>query len=501
MQERPNVEEYAIKTPDYSMHFSGGGPFSSRKEVVDWAKQVAAQFNMFLITARAKKDIVSIVCERYGTSRCKGKKHTDTSNVDVVEESPVDAVDYNLTRKSRSKKCHCPFSLRGVEKRGRWVLKVTKGFHNHDLEDNGYAYRVGGKLTETQMQTVAILMRNHLKPKEIFEHIKMADPNTQSTMTNIYNACYKLRSQGLVEGNNMVEENKAVQADEENQNVGTSEMEKGVAYISQDAPGDEDSELLHKCFQEISSMPPDERRRWTKRLQEMLHSEKSPVQDPKARLNSKKRDYLALENTESTRSSAPKFSGSSDSSPSHGKKTKKSLLPSLPEAKPQNQPGNNAPLFFLPYITDWLDMARDGNCGYRAVAHTIYGDEKFWVRVRMELFRELGDRGDLYAKLFGGMDRVRETLHSIMHWEGPAPNNKWLTIFDMGWVIATKYNVLCVSISRHQCVSYLPLIAPDGVEFISRTIVVGYIQEEHHFMLVCFLSFYFEIMVYLVSKV
>ncbi|XP_074292997.1 uncharacterized protein LOC141619875 [Silene latifolia] len=109
-------------------------------------------------------------------------------------------------------------------------------------------------------------------------------------------------------------------------------------------------------------------------------------------------------------------------------------------------------------ITDWYDPQPDGNCGFRAIAHQVYSDENEWVRVRRELLAELMKNSHKYANTFGSEERFHVIAYLLSHWEGRAPDDKWMDSMDLGFVIATVYNVVCINLSLSGSVTYLPLI-------------------------------------------
>ena len=92
---------------------------------------------------------------------------------------------------------------------------------------------------------------------------------------------------------------------------------------------------------------------------------------------------------------------------------------------------NDVPSFLISYMDEWLDVEPDGNCGYRAVAHIIYGNQEHWLAVRRDLYTELYERYQLYVKVMGGVERVNQILDSLDHWEGSAPYSKWMSFPDI----------------------------------------------------------------------
>ncbi|KAH7844065.1 hypothetical protein Vadar_023844 [Vaccinium darrowii] len=61
-------------------------------------------------------------------------------------------------------------------------------------------------------------------------------------------------------------------------------------------------------------------------------------------------------------------------------------------------------------------------------------------------------------KVSGGEERFDELHHRLDYFgDGPAPNDKWLTMPDMGHIIASAFKVALVFLSEKQCLTFLPL--------------------------------------------
>ncbi|XP_058742469.1 uncharacterized protein LOC131614956 [Vicia villosa] len=109
-----------------------------------------------------------------------------------------------------------------------------------------------------------------------------------------------------------------------------------------------------------------------------------------------------------------------------------------------------------PFIDDFVDVRDDGNCGFRAIASLHgYGTDG-WSMVRRDLEKEIiGPRSKLYEDLFGErLPTVRSSL--VIETLGQQPPNKWMTLPELGYVIANRYNVVLVSLG-HPSLSYFPM--------------------------------------------
>lgn len=94
-----------------------------------------------------------------------------------------------------------------------------------------------------------------------------------------------------------------------------------------------------------------------------------------------------------------------------------------------------------------MDVLGDGNCGYRSVAHQIYGSEDQWRRVRNEAYDFIEGRLDFWMKVWNkNIDQVWSKLQKIGYCESPCSVEYWMSLDEMGPVIATLYNIVLVAI-------------------------------------------------------
>ncbi|KAI5423603.1 hypothetical protein KIW84_046511 [Lathyrus oleraceus] len=115
------------------------------------------------------------------------------------------------------------------------------------------------------------------------------------------------------------------------------------------------------------------------------------------------------------------------------------------------------PNHFRSYIEDVVNVESDGNCGFRVIASLHGYGEDGWPMVRRELGLEIidKDRPTLYDKLFSNrLSEVRESL--MIESFGSQPPEKWLTIPDMGYLIANRYNVVLVYLGN-LCMTFFPM--------------------------------------------
>ncbi|XP_052171683.1 PKS-NRPS hybrid synthetase cheA-like [Diospyros lotus] len=131
------------------------------------------------------------------------------------------------------------------------------------------------------------------------------------------------------------------------------------------------------------------------------------------------------------------------------------------------------------FIHNIVNVESDGHCGFRAIAALLGMSEHNWRDIRMNLIGELHTFRDEYIELYGSAMRVDELMHALSCFECVAPPQHWMTLPDMGHLIASKYNVVLVHLSRMQCLTYLPLrsAAPSVIQH--RIITIGFVDDCH----------------------
>ncbi|KAH1212597.1 Protein FAR1-RELATED SEQUENCE 5 [Glycine max] len=136
---------------------------------------------------------------------------------------------------------------------------------------------------------------------------------------------------------------------------------------------------------------------------------------------------------------------------------------------------------FQGFIPDVVDVKADGNYGYRSIAALLGMGEDSWPLVRNELIKELGRWSHEYINLFGGTERFEQLkLSLLVDGFSKVSVDKWMDITDMGYVIDSRYNVILVSLSQQQSITFFPLRsqpAPDSSGH--RIICVGHVFGNH----------------------
>jgi hypothetical protein len=116
-----------------------------------------------------------------------------------------------------------------------------------------------------------------------------------------------------------------------------------------------------------------------------------------------------------------------------------------------------------PYIEIIVNFKGDGNCGFRVIARHMGMDEEYHILVRSALIHELKTNKRDYLPIFGSEERfeyIMNGLHPPTNSDGIAYIDKWLTLLDMGHIVATCYNrvvVQLVSPERGLCETFFSI--------------------------------------------
>ncbi|XP_028109337.1 uncharacterized protein LOC114308050 [Camellia sinensis] len=133
----------------------------------------------------------------------------------------------------------------------------------------------------------------------------------------------------------------------------------------------------------------------------------------------------------------------------------------------------------IPFIKLMKDVDGDGNCGFRAIAGLLGLGENDWVQVRHDLLLELNNHRDEYVVLYGSHERVKELTHILLYFENSPSFDRWMTMLDMGHLIASFYNVVLYHLSLQQCLTFLPLRSPPVTLADRRKIAIGFVNGNH----------------------
>jgi len=158
--------------------------FDSRDDVLQWAQSVAHENGFVAViirsdtntSSRGRTSFVLLDCERSGEYRCKKKEF--------------------VRRDTGTRKCGCPFKLRGKPVVGGqgWMVKLMCGIHNHELAKLLVRHPYAGRLTKAEKTLIDDMTKSMVKPRNILLTLKEHKANSCTTIKQIYNARSAYRS-------------------------------------------------------------------------------------------------------------------------------------------------------------------------------------------------------------------------------------------------------------------------------------------------------------------
>ncbi|KAL5133306.1 hypothetical protein HKD37_03G006653 [Glycine soja] len=186
-----NEEECGVNEShvDCSNAFNTSQVFGTRDYVLQWAQIVAYENGFVAVIMRSDIDtgsrgrslFVLIGCERSGMYKCRNKEF--------------------VRRDTGSRKCGCPFRLRGKPEHGRegWMVKLIYGIHNHESANCLVGHPYAGRLTKDEKKIIVDMTKSLVKPKNILLTLKENNANSCTTIKQIYNArsAYRSSMRGL----------------------------------------------------------------------------------------------------------------------------------------------------------------------------------------------------------------------------------------------------------------------------------------------------------------
>ncbi|XP_068504160.1 uncharacterized protein [Phaseolus vulgaris] len=97
----------------------------------------------------------------------------------------------------------------------------------------------------------------------------------------------------------------------------------------------------------------------------------------------------------------------------------------------------------------------------------------------MNLHKELYQWHQEYIDLFGSDERYEFLKNSLLV-DHMISTDKWMTIPDMGYVIANRYNVIVVCLSLKQSLTIFPLRSQPPTDFNHHCIIcIGHVHGNH----------------------
>ncbi|KAL5165408.1 hypothetical protein HKD37_18G050536 [Glycine soja] len=230
------------------------------------------------------------------------------------------------------------------------------------------------------------------------------------------------------------------------------------------------------------------------KLWEIAHPDQNSMCPPPAKVNTKgapkktmsrnprstKRDPSYWEHVDAFESQQNSNSSVRRTASSFEQLNRRTMMPMLDQFQP----------FMHDFIDKIVDVKVDGNCGYRSVAGLLGMGEDSWSVVRNHLLKELANFSEDYIKLFGGTERFEELRMSLLV-DGltkfdvyicfiQVTTDTWMDITDIGHVIASRYNIIVVSLSKQQNMTFFPLRSQlMANSSLHRIICIGHVYGNH----------------------
>ena len=97
-----------------------------------------------------------------------------------------------------------------------------------------------------------------------------------------------------------------------------------------------------------------------------------------------------------------------------------------------------------------MDVESDGNYGYHAMSGLFGKGKENHTLVCQTLISELMARSELYTRLYVTTKKFNKVHHAI----APsvvvrAPVSKWMSFPEMGHLIASAYEMVCIDLTRY----------------------------------------------------
>ncbi|BFG25109.1 hypothetical protein CerSpe_113830 [Prunus speciosa] len=137
------------------------------------------------------------------------------------------------------------------------------------------------------------------------------------------------------------------------------------------------------------------------------------------------------------------------------------------------------PKHMLIHIRGAQDVKSDGNCGFRAIGSLMRFGDNAWRKVRRDLLKELRKESIIYELILNGKERVQHIEYMLDYFEDFPLQDRWMTIPDMGHLIASCYNVILMAWSVHQSLTFFPYETAPLDSIYRREISIGFVNHNH----------------------
>ncbi|XP_012850833.1 PREDICTED: uncharacterized protein LOC105970544 [Erythranthe guttata] len=211
-----------------------------------------------------------------------------------------------------------------------------------------------------------------------------------------------------------------------------------------------DDELMKGWHKRFASADVDERNEMLNKFNEIVYPQRTSTMEPSEKATTRGRPGKKLKVVDkSTRRNPSRHEyppSTHDSCSAKGRKVNGKAL-FLDQIHPM----------FQTYVKSIKNVDSDGHCGFRAVASMMGFGEKNWNCVRGDMVNELYKNEAIYLKMHRRRENICALETRLCGLEKYATREYWMSLPDMGHIIASTYNIVLVYLAPQQCLTFLPL--------------------------------------------
>jgi hypothetical protein len=255
--------------------------------------------------------------------------------------------------------------------------------------------------------------------------------------------------------------------------------------------------LMDEFFMsDFPNLSADQQHRVAAMVTEIAHPERTTLQEPMGVVHKGRPKYSPNKRLLSDFERADKILEQTPPKRPRGRPSKHPKTPgpastpspnSTPVATKSTPQGDFLYMYGIPqcmqdHFTGYFDVDDDGNCGFRAIAHSLGRGEGDWGNVRIHMRQTLDRHEAALARCF--LWYTPDQMRVRLGWfeKGIAPRDRWFVLPDMGFLVAQTFNRPFVCVGTAISATFLPLVATDVPRFNETPICIQLISEREHFI-------------------
>ncbi|KAH7866495.1 hypothetical protein Vadar_021135 [Vaccinium darrowii] len=195
-------------------------------------------------------------------------------------------------------------------------------------------------------------------------------------------------------------------------------------------------------------------RHWMETIKECLHPSTTSLSDPQQKPKTKDRPIGSLNTSTRRDPSEFEYVEATMKTPQAKEKTPKLIKVKTPEVVKEKTP----------------KVVKENPRKKLKVVASLF---------RNVLLMELNEHLELYENVSGEKGEAEQLHHRLTYFDDfPAPEYTWTTMPNMGYLIASTYNVVVVFLSQRQCLTFLPLRSR-SLARQRKVIAIGFVNGNH----------------------